>query len=195
MGNIIPKSFQLKIVKIGQMPLNVENKSKIAVFGSAFNPPSLGHKSAIESLGHFDKVILLPSISHAWGKEMLSFEVRCTLVTLFIKDIDSTRVELSTIEKDLYRPERSVTTFEVLSKLQQEYPNAELSFVIGPDNLLNFSKFSRYEEILARWSLIVCPEKLPVRSTHIRHNLKTKLSIAKMVTPSVEMYLLENNLY
>ncbi len=47
---------------------------KIAIFGSAFNPPSLGHKSVIESLSHFDLVLLEPSIAHAWGKNMLDYQ-------------------------------------------------------------------------------------------------------------------------
>ncbi|MDF4536048.1 nicotinate-nicotinamide nucleotide adenylyltransferase, partial [Vibrio parahaemolyticus] len=49
---------------------------KIAVFGSAFNPPTLGHKSIIDSLGHFDLILLVPSIAHAWGKTMLDYELR-----------------------------------------------------------------------------------------------------------------------
>ena len=57
---------------------------KIAVFGSAFNPPSLGHKSVIERLSHFDKVLLVPSLSHAWGKEMLPFDTRIDMVLTFI---------------------------------------------------------------------------------------------------------------
>jgi len=177
------------------MCLKTEYKSKIAIFGSAFNPPSLGHKSAIDSLGHFDKIILLPSISHAWGKEMLSFELRCQLVELFIKDISSERIELSTIEIELKKPGHSVTTFDVLSGLENKYPHADLTFVIGPDNFLNFHKFSRYAEILARWSIIVCPEKLPIRSTHIRENIKMNKTITAMTTPLVGKYLLDNKIY
>lgn len=60
---------------------------KIAVFGSAFNPPTLGHKSIIDSLGHFDLILLVPSIAHAWGKTMLDYELRSQLVDQFIQDI------------------------------------------------------------------------------------------------------------
>ena len=60
---------------------------KIAIFGSAFNPPSLGHKSVIESLSHFDLVLLEPSIAHAWGKNMLDYPTRCKMVDAFIKDM------------------------------------------------------------------------------------------------------------
>ncbi|WED29114.1 nicotinate-nicotinamide nucleotide adenylyltransferase [Vibrio sp. DW001] len=177
------------------MSLKIENKTKIAVFGSAFNPPSLGHKSVIDSLGHFDKVILVPSISHAWGKEMLDYELRCQLVELFAKDLSSKKIEVSKVEKDLYEPEQSVTTFAVLSALEKHYTNAEFTFVMGPDNFINFDKFFNYKGILARWSVTVCPEKLNIRSSFIRDNLRNKKSVNKLTTSSVEKYLSENNVY
>lgn len=177
------------------MTIKKENKSKIALFGSAFNPPSLGHASVIESLGHFDNIILLPSISHAWGKDMLDFDIRCKLIELFIQDIGCEKLSLSTIEKELLQPEKSVTTYDVLCLLEERYPYADISFIIGPDNLKNFHKFYKSDEILTRWSIVVCPERLPIRSTLIRENLIGMKSIANMTTPSVEKYLLENKLY
>lgn len=84
---------------------------KIAVFGSAFNPPTLGHKSIIDSLGHFDLVLLVPSIAHAWGKTMLDYELRSQLVDQFIQDIGSNKVQRSDVEQALYAPPEAVTTY------------------------------------------------------------------------------------
>lgn len=158
---------------------------KIAVFGSAFNPPSLGHKSVVESLSHFDKVLLLPSIAHAWGKQMLDYSVRCELVDLFIEDLTVCNVERSTIEETLYQPESSVTTFAVLEALEAQYPQSELTFVMGPDNLFNFAKFYKAEEILSRWSVLSCPETVRVRSTDIRKALAEKQDISDLTTTKV----------
>lgn len=169
--------------------------SKIAVFGSAFNPPSLGHKSVIESLAHFDRVLLLPSIAHAWGKKMLDYSVRCELVDLFIQDLTVTNVERSTIEESLYTPNSSVTTFAVLEALEKAYPDSELTFVVGPDNLFNFAKFYNSQEIVNRWSLLCCPEKVKVRSTDIRSAIERNECIAKLVTPSVACKLSEKAYY
>ncbi|MCV5855789.1 hypothetical protein OFN53_34760, partial [Escherichia coli] len=77
---------------------------KIAIFGSAFNPPSLGHKSVIESLSHFDLVLLEPSIAHAWGKNMLDYPTRCKMVDVFIKDMGLSNVQRSDAEQALYQP-------------------------------------------------------------------------------------------
>ncbi len=168
---------------------------KIAVFGSAFNPPSLGHKSVIDSLNHFDRILLVPSISHAWGKEMLDFDIRCQLIEAFIKDIDSTKVILSKLEQELVTPGKSVTTYEVLTKIEQIFPHSDITFVIGPDNLLNFDKFYKSSEILQRWSIMVCPERIPVRSTEIRRRLSENAEIRDLTTPSVEGLLKQLNVY
>ncbi len=176
--------------------LSVTEKSPhIAVFGSAFNPPTLGHKSVIERLLHFDKVLLLPSIAHAWGKEMLDFSVRCELVELFITDIGSDKLELCTIEQALYLPEKSVTTYDVLNHLETIYPDDQITFVIGPDNFAHFTRFYKHDEILKRWSLMVCPETVPVRSSLIRENLKKAHAIDSMTTPSVAQFVSKNNLF
>ncbi|MGF1741734.1 nicotinate-nicotinamide nucleotide adenylyltransferase [Vibrio profundum] len=169
--------------------------SKIAVFGSAFNPPSLGHKSVIESLSHYDKVLLVPSISHAWGKEMADYSLRCELLAGFVTDIALPNVELSKVEEQLYVPGTSVTTFAVLSELQQNFPDADITFIMGPDNIVNFTKFYRYDEILRRWSLLACPEKVAIRSTQIRDNLLAGNSIAGLTTPSVAKLLDEQRIY
>ncbi|WP_139684325.1 nicotinate-nicotinamide nucleotide adenylyltransferase [Vibrio tasmaniensis] len=168
---------------------------KIAIFGSAFNPPSLGHKSVIDSLAHFDKILLVPSIAHAWGKEMLDFDTRCQLVNVFISDLSLDQVELSLIEKSLFTPGESVTTYAVLSELQKLHRDAQLTFVIGPDNFFKFSSFHKADEITERWSVMACPEKVKIRSTDIRNALISGSDIAKLSTKSVTKILQDSGLY
>ena len=170
--------------------------SKIAVFGSAFNPPSVGHKSVIDSLTHFDQVLLLPSISHAWGKQMLDYDLRCELVDAFIQDLNLSNLVRSTVEEELYKQSgEPVTTFEVLSQLEQDYGNSTLTFVIGPDNLFKFNKFYKADDIVKRWSLLCCPDKVSVRSTDIRNALKKQNDISSLVTEKVCQMLVEKSYY
>lgn len=168
---------------------------KIAVFGSAFNPPSLGHKSVIERLSHFDKVLLVPSISHAWGKTMLPYDVRIEMTSIFIDELNMTNVELSTLEKEIYIPEHSVTTFSLLEKLQESHDNVDITFIIGPDNLLQFSKFYKSDEIVKRWSVMACPETLPVRSTDIRTAIQNGEPVSHLTTKGVQNYISMHRLY
>ncbi|GEM75810.1 nicotinate-nicotinamide nucleotide adenylyltransferase [Vibrio sagamiensis] len=168
---------------------------KIAVFGSAFNPPSLGHKSVIESLSHFDHILLEPSIAHAWGKTMLDYQVRCKLVDAFIEDMGLCKVTRSHFEQELLKPNQSVTTFELLEKIQENHQSADITFVIGPDNFFKFANFYKAEEILARWSVMACPEKVKIRSTDIRGALQANKNIEHLTTPTVHALLLDEGLY
>ncbi|MDF2155156.1 nicotinate-nicotinamide nucleotide adenylyltransferase [Vibrio sp. CAU 1672] len=168
---------------------------KIAIFGSAFNPPSLGHKSVIESLSHFDLVLLEPSIAHAWGKEMLDYPTRCKLVDAFIEDIALSNVQRSDMEQILYQPGQSVTTFALLEKIQEKYPAADITFVIGPDNLFNFAKFYKAEEIIKRWTVMACPERVKIRSTDIRNAIIAGESVDNFTTPGVSHLLQSEGLY
>ncbi len=168
---------------------------KIAVFGSAFNPPSLGHKSVIESLTHFDKVLLVPSIAHAWGKEMLDYSQRCKLLDAFIEDLGFDWVERSDVETELHTPGQSVTTYDVLERTQQIWQKSDITFVIGPDNLLKFHQFAKCDEILRRYYVMACPEKIPVRSTEIRQRLSQGARVDDLTTPSVATMLRETDWY
>ncbi|PSW20209.1 nicotinate-nicotinamide nucleotide adenylyltransferase [Photobacterium sanctipauli] len=167
----------------------------IAVFGSAFNPPSLGHKSVLERLAHFDRVLLLPSFSHAWGKKMLGYQQRCQLVTAFIEDINLPNVELSRLEEQIAVGDEAVTTFAVFEALEQKHPKANLTFVVGPDNFLNFRKFYKADEIMSRWQVLACPETVKVRSTDIRCQIENYCDISHLTTEKVANMLQDERWY
>ncbi|MCW8329382.1 nicotinate-nicotinamide nucleotide adenylyltransferase [Photobacterium sp. SDRW27] len=169
--------------------------ASIAVFGSAFNPPSLGHKSVLERLQHFDRVLLLPSFSHAWGKEMLDYDARCELVSAFIDELNLPNLELSRLEQQMAVGSEPITTFAVLTELQAQIPDAEFTFVVGPDNFLNFSKFYKSSEILSQWQVLACPETVKIRSTEIRDNIVNNRSISHLTTAKVATMLADRNRY
>lgn len=159
-------------------------RKRIAVFGSAFNPPTLGHLSVIQRLSHFDTVLLVPSYSHAWGKKMADFDKRCDWVLSFIEDAGCPNLALYREEEQLSQ-NGAVTTWDLMNHIQKQNHTSELTFVIGPDNFLNFAKFHRADEILQNWSVLACPETVQIRSTEIRHRLSLAEDISDLTTPSV----------
>lgn len=171
--------------------------SRIAVMGSAFNPPSLGHLDVIrQALAQCDRVWLVPSYRHAWGKLMAPYEFRCELVRLFLKDIHDPRIQLCAIEHLLVTENQPVYSYDVLNALQADVPEGdELSLVIGPDNERAFDRFYKAAEIKQRWSLLVVQERLTIRSTSIRDALQHQQSIQNLTTPSVGDYLMHNTIY
>ncbi|MDO6545187.1 nicotinate-nicotinamide nucleotide adenylyltransferase [Photobacterium sanguinicancri] len=165
----------------------------IAVFGSAFNPPSLGHLSVLKRLTRFDRVLLLPSYSHAWGKKMFDYDARCELVSAFIDDSGLTNLELCRIEEAIATGDEAITTYAVLTELQKRIPDAEITFVIGPDNFAHFHKFYKSEEITAAWQVLACPETLKIRSTLIRDKLASSCSISHLTTKKVATMLVDDS--
>jgi len=173
---------------------------KVAVFGSAFNPPTRGHQDAIENAMHarngVDRILLVPSFKHAFGKFMADYEVRVAMLEAFVQDLADSRIELCTIEEVLYQEGKPVYTWDVLLHLEQSLPsNTQLSFVIGPDNAKNWHKFYKAAEIQQRWHLLEVPERKAIRSTLVRESLKHKQDVSALLTPSVETYIKAHKLY
>ena len=173
---------------------------KIAVFGSAFNPPTRGHEDAIRYVFENDidieKVLLVPSFKHAFAKQMADYALRVKMVEAFVKDLKDQRVQAHAIEEQIATPQNPVFTFDLLAHIQAQLSdNDELCFVIGPDNAANWDNFYRSEEIKDRWQLITVPERKAIRSTLVREKLKQGLDVSGFLTPSVENILKDNVIY
>ncbi len=169
----------------------------IAIFGSAFNPPTLGHADVINQLLEltlpFDQISLVPSFKHAFNKKMMPYDMRLTMLDLFVSDMRNKKLSVLPIEHEIYRQDTPVYTFDLLSHIQKElYPSDNLSFVIGPDNQQNWHKFYKSEEIAQRWDVIHVDERINIRSTTVRQLLNQNKSVNKFVTQSVAEYLEQN---
>ena len=170
--------------------------SRIAVMGSAFNPPSLGHKDVVEqALKQCDQDWLVPAFRHAWGKKMAAYQQRCEMVDLFVQDIADPRVSLCAIEHEI-ASDKPVYSYDLLAALQARIQtDDQLLLVIGPDNAASFDKFHRAADIQQRWQLLVVKERVSMRSTKIRTALQQHKSITKMTTARVADYLSTHPVY
>ncbi|GLQ31267.1 hypothetical protein [Litoribrevibacter albus] len=150
----------------------------IGIFGSAFNPPTLGHKNAIiQASRSCQTILLVPSASHAFGKQMLPFELRYRMLLGFVHDIQSQipcPIDVSDIEQQMFHEGFSpIYTFDVLARLEKELGTSELAFIMGPDNANpeTWQKFYKHQEIDQRWNKILCEEQQPIRSTRLRQTV------------------------
>ncbi len=153
----------------------------IAYFGFAANPPHLGHLKAIEWLSsQVDFVLVAPSASHAFGKNMKDYALRLYWTDLLLKTskLNLTNVAISTLENDLYHSltRRPIYSYDVLCALRQhdEYDDYHIKLAVGPDNaeVATWSKFYRYQDIDLEFGKIIIPEVSDVvRSTDIRNAL------------------------
>ena len=182
----------------------------IGVFGSAFDPPTLGHLDVIKQAETKCCLILLvPCIRHPFAKKTLSFESRLKLLHAFVADISiSTKVEISEVEKELcvQKPGAYVYTYDVMHFLEKIFTVPPLMFIRGPDNALKerWRLFYRYQHIEQRWALFTASERVDIRSSSVRSwlqldmkkwNNKKRCALQQYVTPRVAQCILDHRFY
>lgn len=126
---------------------------KIAIYGGSFDPPHKGHKLLAENLASVcgaDKVIIIPTaLSPFKNSSSATAEDRLNMCKLFFKE---DLFSISDIE--IKRGGKSYT-FDTISQIKEENPDAELFLFMGDDMLLSFDKWYKHERIL-ELATIVC---------------------------------------
>lgn len=196
---------------------------RIGLFGGSFDPVHNEHlrlcQSAIESLA-LDKLFVLPAHTppHKLGKRLLGDETRLQLCRLAFAGEE--KIEISDYE---LRQGGTSYTYLTCEHFKNEYPNAELFFLMGTDMLRDFPTWKYPERILENVTLGVCArneddgwlereskafEKIfhkpfaliryngaPVSSTEIRVLAGAKKPLDGFVPKQVEKFIYENGLY
>ncbi|MEI6311967.1 MAG: nicotinate (nicotinamide) nucleotide adenylyltransferase [Bacteroidota bacterium] len=188
---------------------------KIALFFGSFNPIHVGHliiANHIVEHTDVDSVWLVVSPQNPFKEKnsLLNEFDRLHLVELAIQDND----KLKACNEEFYLPRPSYT-IDTLMYLQEKYPSYEFSLIMGSDNLLNLHKWKNYELILQRYPIYIYKRNvsevntislngniqylevplLDISSTYIRQCIQSKKSIKYLVTPTVEKYILDYNLF
>lgn len=125
----------------------------IIVYGGSFNPVTLAHETIIKEiskLDYIDKILITP-VGDKYNKSgLIDSKYRVKMLELVIKDIDKTYIDFTEILAD-----KVLTTYETLQILQNKYPHKEIYFLLGADNLLEFSTWDNSEDILKNFGLFV----------------------------------------
>ena len=183
----------------------------IGVLGSAFDPPTRGHKDVIkQASAQFDLILLIPCAAHAFFKRPLPFDQRLEMLTVFAQELtrQGLNVQVSRLEQDIaeQQPNLPVRTWDVMTWLENSYKSFEdkvsLSFIRGPDNAMpeTWQRFYRWQDIENNWSLFTAREQVKARSSQVRNLLQNPtsdidLQLQQLVTPAVQNYIIENRLY
>lgn len=126
----------------------------IAVFGGSFNPPTKAHidlaKQILDKMDGVEKVIFVP-VSTKYNKNGLApDEVRFNMLQKICNNYEN--IEVSSIELD---SPRQLYTIETLKIIQNQYPNNEICFVIGTDNLKELDTWHKVEELISTFKIMV----------------------------------------
>ncbi len=137
-------------------------QKQVAIFGGAFNPPHLGHAKVVETLlrrGLAQEVWLMPVGRHPFFKQTASELHRLAMLELLresMSEFAKNRTLISTFELE----QKGVSySYQTLSKLSVEYSNIDFSFVMGSDNLSQFTQWRSYRQLLSRFPIYVYPRR------------------------------------
>jgi nicotinate-nucleotide adenylyltransferase len=175
----------------------------IAVFGGSFNPPTIGHAMVVQWLlwsGKADRVIIVPSGGHPFGKEMLPLADRVTMLEAMCRDIHPRaltwqKLQVSAVEGELPKP---VYTYDLLTHIREHSlpPHYEIRFVIGADILQETEKWHKWDKVREEFGLIIMgregypsPDGNPIipgySSTEVRRRFEAGENWQELVTPGV----------
>lgn len=188
---------------------------KIGILGGSFNPPHQRHLDIGLNLLKqkiVDKVIYVPVGDHYPKPDLASFCDRVEMLALMLEEYD--QLEYSLLEK-----EKPHYTYETLDYFKKKYPNDEIYFILGSDNLCELETWKRYEYLLKNYHFLVIPRnkdqkniiknnylkytshihwlsipKEKISSTEIRVRLKEEKEVQELSRP-VREYIKKNKLY
>ena len=123
-------------------------REQIGLFGGTFDPPHLGHLIlASEAFAQLDLDrllwILTPEPPHKRDQFITSVQHRLAMVQLAIQDDPA--FELSRVELDRPGPHYTLDTVELIA---EQYPNSDITPIIGGDSLRDLPKWNRPKELI-----------------------------------------------
>lgn len=187
---------------------------RLGVLGGTFDPPHVGHLiaavDAYEAL-ELDRVLLVPSAVHPFkqGRVRAPAELRAEMARAAVAGDERFEVE----EMELRRTGPSYTV-DTLRALRERWPDAEIFFLVGADNVRDFPAWREPEEVARLARLVVVsragegesPElpfpfltlsvtRVDVSATEIRRRAGAGQSIRYLVPEAVREIVEREGLY
>jgi nicotinate-nucleotide adenylyltransferase len=191
---------------------------KIGVFGGSFNPPHKMHLNIgleLVNKQYVDKVIYVPTGSkYKYKNNLLPDKNRLEMLEILTNKYKNLSVD------DYELKDEVVYTCETLAYFKELYPNDEIYFICGADNLSYIDKWKNGEDILNNYKIIAMKrkgedieellkkfvayqnniivadvEQQDISSTDIREKLKNNENVLDVLDKDVYEYIRKNKLY
>lgn len=128
-------------------------EERIIVFYGNFNPITIAHKEIIlESLKYLEpeRLLIVPSSDlKSYNKDLNSYH-RVNMINMVFRNYKRVKIDFVDLNAN-----SKISLSEVLLEIEKNYTDKEMHYLLGTDDLLEFSKEEKLEEILEKYELIV----------------------------------------
>lgn len=188
----------------------------IGLYFGSFNPIHLGHQQLANYLVEKELVdevwfVVSPCNPLKNQSDLIDEYLRLDMLMLAIKNQPKFRV--TDVEFTMPVPSYTIDT---LHELSVQFSQHQFCLLIGSDNALVFDKWRNWQQILSEFSVLVYPRKgfdfenvrtkypemqllntpyFDISSTQIREFIEQKKDVSQWLHPSVNEFIIENNLY
>jgi|GEM_PF-954486 len=131
---------------------------RIGLLGGSFNPPHLGHlliATAVYAVEEIDHLWVIPTASHAFGKDLAPFADRVRMCHLAFRHLAGGAAVLD-IEERLPKPSYTVNLLRALHALR---PGIKPLWIAGSDVLADLPRWKEPEEVQRLARFVVVPRK------------------------------------
>lgn len=163
--------------------------SKVGILGGTFNPAHIGHlmisKRALDFY-KLDYVVWLVANQNPFKKKNQKniFERANQSLNLIQ---DENRILVSTAEYDL----NTIYTYDSISLLLRHFSGIEFTWMMGIDNVVNFSQWHRSDEIPKLCDIIIFDRLCSTRDINISdYGLKPSMNLDNVVPKDI---IIDNN--
>ena len=179
---------------------------RIGLLGGSFNPPHLGHlliATAVYAVEEIDHLWVIPTASHAFGKDLAPFVDRVRMCHLAFRHLAGGAAVLD-IEERLPNPSYTVNLLRALHALR---PGIKPVWIAGSDVLADLPRWREPDEVQRLARFVVVPRKgyeggarlgidLPLlSSTDVRTMHREGRNIEGLVDREVLAYIERRGLY
>lgn len=168
---------------------------KIAILGGSFDPPHLGHlfiAIQVKELLQMHQVWLMPLFEHAshaqlFHKKMGTASDRYAMTKL----LENSFIRASDFE--IVHNKTSYTA-DTLDELVKRHPSDEFFWILGSDQLENFQKYYKWQEIIKKHRIIIFPREsvLPRFEERVKQALQLKSIPGNVIVLNKKDLLLTN---
>lgn len=128
-------------------------EKRMIVFYGNFNPITTAHKEMIlESLKYLEpeRLLIVPSSDlKSYNKDLNSYH-RVSMINAVFRNYKRVRIDFTDLNAS-----RKISLSEVLLEIEKNYIDKEMHYLLGTDDLLEFSKEEKLEEVLDKYELII----------------------------------------